>query len=98
MGASRIDRIYTTKELSDKKIGVETVAAAFTEHLSVVMRLSVDVPIVRSCKEGKLTIPFLARRLLKRGCTRRGQFGGSREGSIDFAEAEETRGLGPNLH
>jgi len=49
MGASRIDRIYTTKELSDKKIGVETVTAAFIDHLSTVenlsavMRLSVDV-------------------------------------------------------
>ena len=50
MGTSRIDRIYTTKELSEKKIGVETVAVAFTDHLSVVMRLSVDVPIVRGCK------------------------------------------------
>jgi len=50
MGASRIDRIYTTKELSDKKIGVETVAAAFTDHLLVVMRLSLDVLIVRRGK------------------------------------------------
>jgi len=47
MGASRIDQIYTTKEISDKKIGVGTVAGGFTDHLSVVMRLSVDVPIVR---------------------------------------------------
>jgi len=45
MGASRINWIYTTK-----KICVETVAAAFTDHLSVVMRLSVDVPIVRRGK------------------------------------------------
>jgi len=50
MGESRIDRIYTTKEMSDKKIGVENVKAAFTDHLSVVMRLSVDVPIVRRGK------------------------------------------------
>jgi len=50
MGASSIDRIYTTKEMSDKKIGVETVATAFADHLSVVMRLSVDVPIVRRGK------------------------------------------------
>jgi len=50
MGASRIDRIYTTKEMSDKKIGLETVAAPFTDHLSAVMRLSVDVPIVRRGK------------------------------------------------
>jgi len=46
MGASRIDRIYTTRNTSDKKIGVETVAAVFTDHLAVVLRLSVDVPIV----------------------------------------------------
>jgi len=49
-GAGRINLICTTKELSEKKIGVETVAAAFTDHLSVVMRLSVDVPIVRRGK------------------------------------------------
>ena len=47
MEASRIDRMYTTKEMSDKKTGVETVAAAFTDHLSMVMQLSVDVPFVR---------------------------------------------------
>ena len=29
---------------------METVAAAFTDHISVVMRLSVDVPIVRLSK------------------------------------------------
>jgi len=50
MGAQRIDRVYTKKEMSDKKIGVETVTAAFTDHLSVVMRLSVDAPIVRRGK------------------------------------------------
>ena len=50
MGASRIDRVHTKKELSDKKINVETLAAAFTDHLSVVMRLSVDVPVVRRGK------------------------------------------------
>jgi len=47
MGARRINLICTTKELSEKRTGVETVAAAFTDHISAVMRLSVDVPIVR---------------------------------------------------
>ena len=47
MGASRIDRIYTTRNMSNKKIGVETVAAAFTDHQAVVLRLSANVPIVR---------------------------------------------------
>ena len=50
MGASRIDRVYTTRNMSDKKIGVNTVAAAFTDHLTVVLRLSIDVPIVRRGK------------------------------------------------
>ena len=47
MGATRIDRIYTTKELSTKKVEVETVAAAFTDHLAAILRLSVEVPIIR---------------------------------------------------
>ena len=46
-GASRIDRIYSTKEMSYKKISVETVAAAYINHLSVVLWVSVDVLIVR---------------------------------------------------
>jgi len=49
MGASRIDRIYRTKDLSDKKICVENVAASFTENLSVV--ISLTEPIVRLGKE-----------------------------------------------
>jgi endonuclease/exonuclease/phosphatase family metal-dependent hydrolase len=44
VGATKIDRIYTTKELSTKKVGVETVAAAFTNHLAVILRLYVEVP------------------------------------------------------
>jgi len=35
-GASRIDRIYTSHEMFAMKIDVETVAAAFTDHLAVV--------------------------------------------------------------
>jgi hypothetical protein len=46
-GALRIDRIYTTKELNAKKVGVETVAAAFTDYLAVILWLSVDVPMVQ---------------------------------------------------
>ena len=42
--------IYTTKELSTKTLGVETVAAAFTDHLAVILRLSVEVPIIRRGK------------------------------------------------
>jgi hypothetical protein len=47
MGASRLDRIYTTRILSVRKTGVETVAAAFTSHLTVILHLSLDTPIER---------------------------------------------------
>jgi len=59
MGSSRIDRIYTTKELCDKKIGVETMAPAFTDHLSVVMRFCVYVSIVRRGKEFRKINTFI---------------------------------------
>ena len=64
--SSRIDRIYTRKELSDKKISVDTVASAFTDHLSVVMRLSIDVPIVRRGKRfWKMNTSFLSEKASK---------------------------------
>ena len=47
MGAKRIDPIYTTKELSTKKVGVETVAEGFTDHLAVILQQSVKIPIIR---------------------------------------------------
>jgi hypothetical protein len=42
MGASRLDRIYVTENLRKNKKGVETVAAAFTDHLAVVLRITLD--------------------------------------------------------
>jgi hypothetical protein len=42
-GATRIDRIYTTQELLEK-LGIEIIAAAFTELHAVLLRLSVDTP------------------------------------------------------
>ena len=41
-GASRIDRIYVTRNLRTKQRGVETLAAAFTDHFAVSLRLSLD--------------------------------------------------------
>jgi len=38
-GAARLDRIYMSTNLSLKKTGIETVCAAFTDHLAVVVRL-----------------------------------------------------------
>jgi hypothetical protein len=46
-GATRIDRIYTTRDLISKKLGIETIAAAFMDHSAVCLRLTVDVPVVR---------------------------------------------------
>ena len=42
IGASRIDRIYVTRKLRTKQRGVETLAAAFTGHFAVSLRLSLD--------------------------------------------------------
>jgi endonuclease/exonuclease/phosphatase family metal-dependent hydrolase len=36
-GASRIDRIYVTNPLKRRKPGVETIAAAFSDHFAVIV-------------------------------------------------------------
>ena len=46
-GASRLDRIYVTKDLYLKKQGMETIIAAFTDHLAVCIHLRQDKPIIR---------------------------------------------------
>ena len=46
-GASRLDRIYIIRNLRDRKRGVETVVAAFTDHLAVVLSIALDVDIIR---------------------------------------------------
>ena len=84
MGASKIGRISTTKELSGKKVGVQTVGAAFTAHLSVAMRLSLDAPIVRR----GMGFWIMNTRLLQRSCARSGRFGGSREGSTSIGPCD----------
>jgi hypothetical protein len=43
--ASQIDRIYVTKRLYSWKTGVERVAAAFTDHMAVVLRLAIEIPL-----------------------------------------------------
>ena len=44
-GASRIDRIYVTRNNLSKNQVVEKVPAAFTDHLAVVIRLAIDTPL-----------------------------------------------------
>jgi len=41
-GAPRIDRIYITENLRKHEQGMETVVAAFTDHLAVVLRITLD--------------------------------------------------------
>jgi exonuclease III len=43
-GASRLDRIYLSRQLLKSKQGVETIAAAFTDHLAVMLRVSLSTP------------------------------------------------------
>jgi exonuclease III len=43
-GVTRIDHIYASQEVSARKLGVEAVAAEFTYHLVVCLRMSVDIP------------------------------------------------------
>jgi len=40
-----MDGIYITNHLMSRKQGVETVATAFTDHLAVVLRLAIDIPL-----------------------------------------------------
>jgi len=44
-GASHLDRIYISLTLQRKKRRVETIVAAFTDHLSIVMRMESSDPI-----------------------------------------------------
>jgi len=45
-GATRIDRIYISEDLSCKKQGAETIAAAFTDHLAVLIRIKLATPML----------------------------------------------------
>ena len=46
-GATRIDRIYATRELLERKLGVEAIVAPFTDHIAVCVQMSIDLPIMR---------------------------------------------------
>jgi exonuclease III len=46
-GVTRLDRIYATSNLRGKKCGIETVLAAFTDHLAVILRITLDANTIR---------------------------------------------------
>jgi hypothetical protein len=43
--ASRIDRIYGTIAVMSRKTGIEMLAAAFTDHNAVIIRIAIDTPL-----------------------------------------------------
>ena len=43
-GATRLDRFYITSEIQQKKIGIEIIPAAFTDHYAVAMRITLQDP------------------------------------------------------
>jgi len=47
-GASRIDRIYASRNLSIQKRGAETRVAAFTDHLAVVIPIALEATTMPS--------------------------------------------------
>jgi len=49
-GAARLDRIYITEDLRQQKQGVETIAAAFTDHLAVLLKVAMTTSFIH---EGK---------------------------------------------
>jgi len=46
-GAARLDRLYDSPDLRNRKFGVETVLAAFTDHLAVCLHITPDAPLLR---------------------------------------------------
>jgi len=46
-GAARLDRLYVSPSLRNRKIGVETVMTAFTDHLAVCLHITLDAPLLR---------------------------------------------------
>lgn len=46
-GAARLDGIYVTSNLSGRKVGVETMIAAFIDHLAVCLRVNLEAPLLQ---------------------------------------------------
>jgi len=67
-GASRLDRIYINHNLTPRKLGVETVVAAFTDHLALLLRLSLDPPYrhIEEVAGGEISFQLLLQNHWKR--------------------------------
>jgi len=45
-GAARLDRIYATENIWHNKQGIETTAAAFTDHMAVLACINLLIPFI----------------------------------------------------
>ena len=45
-GAARVGRIHVISNLSGQKVGLETVFAAYTDHLPVCLRITLEAPLL----------------------------------------------------
>ena len=60
-GASRIDRIYVTRDLRMREQGAETLAADFTDRFAIILRLTMDVPCsTRGKGYWRMNVSFLS--------------------------------------
>jgi endonuclease/exonuclease/phosphatase family metal-dependent hydrolase len=79
-GAARLDRIYVTRQISGRKYGIETAVAAFTDHLEVILRISLEVTTVqRGCSYWKMDEALLSDVGIQKILNRDGRDGKNRE-------------------
>ena len=45
-GAARLDRIYVSPQIRGQQQGIETIPAAFTDHMAVILRVATEDPIM----------------------------------------------------
>jgi len=45
-GAARIDRIYISPNIKERQQGLETIPAAFTDHMAVILKIAMDDQIL----------------------------------------------------
>jgi hypothetical protein len=76
-----LDRVYLSHNLRKRKMDVETVIAAFTDHLAVRLRITLYAPILRRGRgRGKMNVSLLDDTRVN--YNRNGYNGDKRKGSI----------------
>jgi hypothetical protein len=44
--ATRLDRVYVTRNIIGRKVGAETIMTAFTDHSAMALRITLGVPTI----------------------------------------------------